>query len=56
MGYVEVIKVEPHQLDICDQCGEQGYKESGEMIFDNFAQDILWFCFTCLQRKKLGIK
>jgi|688.fasta_scaffold478045_1 hypothetical protein len=59
MGYAEIVRVTPDQLDLCDQCGQQGLKTSGEMITDSYSQDILWFCFNCVQsqnqlRKKLN--
>ena len=50
MGYVEIIRrVQDHELDICDQCGQQGVRENGKMINDNYSQDILWFCYNCVE-------
>jgi hypothetical protein len=50
MGYVEIVRrVQDHELDICDQCGQQGVRENGKMITDNYSQDILWFCYNCVE-------
>ena len=35
MGYVELIKVTPDQLDTCDQCNQQGLITSGKFIEHN---------------------
>ena len=51
MGYVEVIRVSPEQLDTCDQCNEKGLKTSGEFITDR-GQAVMWICFNCVQKKK----
>lgn len=54
MGYVEIVKVDPAQLDTCDQCGDQGLKTSGRSITDEHSEEILWFCFTCVQREVMN--
>ena len=56
MGYVEIVRrVQDHELDICDQCGQQGVRENGKMITDNYSQDILWFCFNCVETQKRSL-
>ena len=56
MGYVEIVRrVQDHELDICDQCGQQGVKENGKMITDNYSQDILWFCYNCVETQKRSL-
>ena len=56
MGYVEIVRrVLDHELDICDQCGQQGVRENGKMITDNYSQDILWFCFNCVETQKRSL-
>lgn len=52
MGYFEIVKVTSDQLDLCDQCDQQGLKTSGRMINDEYSQDILWFCFNCVEAQK----
>jgi hypothetical protein len=52
MGYVEIVRVTSDQLDLCDQCGQQGLKTSGRMITDTYSQDILWFCFNCVEAQR----
>lgn len=55
MGYVEIIRVDPTRLDTCDQCGDQGLKTSGRSITDcNTNEEILWVCFTCIQREEMN--
>jgi DnaJ-class molecular chaperone len=46
MGYVELIKVTPDQLDTCDQCGQQGLITSGKFIEHN-QENVMWICFNC---------
>ena len=56
MGYVEIVRrVKDHELDICDQCGQQGVRENGKMITDNYSQDILWFCYNCVEAQKRSL-
>jgi hypothetical protein len=56
MGYVEIVRrVQDHELDICDQCGQQGVRENGKMITDNYSQDILWFCYNCVEAQKKSL-
>lgn len=56
MGYVEIVRrVQDHELDICDQCGQQGVRENGKMITDNYSQDILWFCYNCVEAQKRSL-
>jgi hypothetical protein len=56
MGYVEIVRrVQDHELDICDQCGQQGVRENGKMITDNYSQDILWFCYNCVETQKRSL-
>jgi hypothetical protein len=52
MGYVEIIKVTPDQLDTCDDCNQQGLKTSGRTIFDTYGDPVLWFCFNCVQKTR----
>ena len=55
MGYVKFIKVDPTRLDSCDQCGDQGLKTSGRSITDcDTNEEILWICFTCIQREEMN--
>jgi len=50
MGYVEIVRrVQNHELDICDQCEQQGVKTNGKTITDSYSQDILWFCYNCVE-------
>lgn len=49
MGYIEMIKVTADQLDVCDNCNQQGLKESGQMLIRNEEQ-LLWFCFNCKEK------
>ena len=49
MGYIEMIKVTPDQLDICDNCNQQGLKESGRMVTRN-GEHLMWFCFNCKEK------
>jgi hypothetical protein len=52
MGYVEIVgRVSDHELDTCDQCGQQGVRSNGKTITDNYSQDILWFCYNCVQKQ-----
>jgi hypothetical protein len=56
MGYVEIVRrVQDYELDICDQCGQQGVRENGKMITDNYSQDILWFCYNCVETQKRSL-
>ena len=56
MGYVEIVRrVQDHELDICDQCGQQGVRENGKTITDNYSQDILWFCYNCVEAQKRSL-
>ena len=56
MGYVEIVRrVQDHELDICDQCGQQGVRENGKMITDNYSQEILWFCYNCVETQKRSL-
>jgi len=56
MGYVEIVRrVSSNELDICDQCNQQGVKENGKMITDNYSQDILWFCYNCVEAQKRSL-
>jgi hypothetical protein len=53
MGYVEIVRqVQDHELDLCDQCGQQGVRNNGKAITDNYSQDILWFCYNCVETQK----
>lgn len=56
MGYVEIVRrVQDHELDLCDQCGQQGVRENGKIITDNYSQDILWFCYNCVETQKRSL-
>jgi hypothetical protein len=56
MGYVEIVRrVKDHELDTCDQCGQQGVRENGKTITDNYSQDILWFCYNCVEAQKKSL-
>ena len=56
MGYVEIVRrVQDHELDLCDQCGQQGVRENGKIITDNYSQDILWFCYNCVEAQKRSL-
>ena len=50
MGYVELIRVTPDQLEICDSCNQQGLKESGHMINDSHGEPMIFSCFNCKQK------
>jgi hypothetical protein len=53
MGYVELIPVTAQQLDICDECCQQGLKTSGKTVNDEHGDPVLFFCFNCVHRLKL---
>jgi hypothetical protein len=55
MGYVELIPITPDQLDTCDSCDNQGVRSSGRSITNSYDEEIMWFCYTCVQRSILGI-
>lgn len=56
MGYVEIVRrVQDHELDVCDQCGQKGLRTSGRTITDAYSQDILWFCFNCVEAQKRSL-
>ena len=50
MGYVEVIKVSPTDLDRCDQCNQQGLRTSGQYVMHN-GEAIMWICFNCAYKQ-----
>jgi len=52
MGYVEIIRVTPDQLDTCDSCNQQGWIESGHTINDNHGERMIFICFNCKQKIK----
>ena len=52
MGYIEVIKVDKSELDVCDQCNQQGLKASGRTITDSYGEAVIWICFNCKQNYK----
>ena len=56
MGYIEVVKVNPDELDTCDQCGKQGLKESGELLKDIYGEAIMWICFNCSYLRNRQLK
>lgn len=49
MGYIEMIKVTADQLDVCDNCNQQGLKTSGRMVAIN-GENTMWFCFNCKEK------
>jgi len=53
MGYVELIPVTAQQLDICDECCQQGLKSSGKVVLDFNKEEVLFFCFNCVHKFKL---
>ena len=52
MGYVEIIRVNPDELDTCDQCNQKGLKTSGRLITDSHGEAVIWICFNCKQNYK----
>ena len=50
MGYVEIIPVTASQLDICDECCQQGLKSSGKTILGADNEPVIFFCFNCVNR------
>jgi hypothetical protein len=53
MGYVEIIPVKAEQLDICDECCQQGLKSSGKTVNDEHGDPVIFFCFNCVHKFKL---
>jgi len=49
MGFVEIIKVSPYELDLCDSCGNQGRIASGHMTNDAHGEPVIFICFNCKQ-------
>jgi hypothetical protein len=49
MGYIEMIKVSADQLDVCDNCNQQGLKTSGRYMWRN-DEYLMWFCFNCKEK------
>lgn len=54
MGYVEVIRVNPEDLDRCDLCNQQGLKASGQFI-EHMGEKIMWKCFNCVEKEKRNV-
>jgi len=50
MGYVEMIRVTPDQLTLCDSCNQEGLTSSGKEITDSYGVAVLWFCFNCVNQ------
>jgi hypothetical protein len=51
MGYAQIIRgVQPHELINCDDCNNDGLTSSGKYITDSSGQNVLWFCFNCIQK------
>ena len=48
MGYVEVIKVDRTEIDLCDNCNQEGLQSSGRYIQNSTGENIMWFCFNCI--------
>jgi hypothetical protein len=54
MGYIQVIKVNPEDLDTCDLCNQQGLKASGQFI-EHMEEKIMWKCFNCVEKEKRNV-
>ena len=50
MGYVEVRRVTPEELTVCDSCSQDGLITSGRFIEDSYGVPVLWFCFNCVNK------
>jgi hypothetical protein len=55
MGYIETIRITPEQLDLCDNCNQQGLKASGHYANDSYGEAVIFFCFNC-KRKLITLK
>ena len=51
MGYVQIVrKVQSNELTKCDDCGNDELTSSGKYITDNLGQNVIWFCFNCVNK------
>jgi len=54
VGYAEVIRVTPEQLDLCDSCSNQGMIDSGHTIYSNSGERLIFICFNCKEKIQRG--
>lgn len=51
MGYAQIVrKVEAHELTNCDYCENNELTSSGRYITDYVNENVMWFCFNCIQK------
>jgi hypothetical protein len=50
MGYIETIRITPDQLDLCDNCNQQGLKASGHYVNNSHGEAVIFFCFNCKRK------
>jgi len=52
MGYAEIIRVNPEDLDLCDSCNQKGRIASGHTIHNNEGERMIFICYNCKQNIK----
>jgi len=56
MGELTIRRITANdRIDTCDNCQQQGLYASGKEVRDRHSETVLWFCYNCIENKKVQV-